>query len=367
MAVKGQRLDEDFKEFSRAQYKSETVSKKELELYLNQNQEDALSSGTDSEEVKKFLDYLPLHVFLPWLQKVTGVANVAALLASRFLVYGSMSEENAAKMDVFYAAVERDPTERVLLFIGDQNALYLANPAGMRAVAAGEDPGENVILLADGELLLEAATKAENAIVMAGGVSETANAAEEKAGNAAKLAEQAMETAEKAEVIAKGKASGYVFDTAEDAQVWFESNKETLSVGDHLYIRATDTSDFWFDGTELLPLEADKVDMAEYVKNTDYGTQTKAGIVKGSPQHGIFIYDGGLLMINPTTKAAIDAKRSAYQPITVEMLDYAIKVGLTTNKETLTEEEKEKISDWTGAATKKYVDDAIYGALEGDY
>ena len=159
MAIKGQRLDEDLKEFSRAQYKSETVSAEEMELYLHQSQEDALASGVDSEQVKKFFDYLSLHVFLPWLRKVTGVANVAALLASRFLVYGSMSEENAAKMDVFYDAVERDPNERVLLFIGDQNALYLSNPAGMRALAKGEDAGENAVLLADAKALADAVSK----------------------------------------------------------------------------------------------------------------------------------------------------------------------------------------------------------------
>lgn len=74
--------------------------------------------------------------------------------------------------------------------------------------------------------------------------------------------------AEHAEVIAKGKATGYVFDTLEDLDLWLqdETNTSKLVLGDNLYIRALGVPDYWWDGSTKQPLETQKVDLTEYAK-----------------------------------------------------------------------------------------------------
>ena len=75
------------------------------------------------------------------------------------------------------------------------------------------------------------------------------------------------------ESIAKGRATGYVFDTVEDMNIWLSGdqddipypNTDMLVLGDNLYIRATDVPDYWWDGSSAQPLETQKVDLTEYV------------------------------------------------------------------------------------------------------
>lgn len=75
----------------------------------------------------------------------------------------------------------------------------------------------------------------------------------------------------KVEAIAKGRATGYVFDTKADMDAWLkvQANKEKLVLGDNLYIRATDVPDYWWDGTSAQQLETQKVDLSGFVKDTD--------------------------------------------------------------------------------------------------
>jgi hypothetical protein len=92
------------------------------------------------------------------------------------------------------------------------------------------------------------------------------------------------------------------------------------------------------------------------VKNTDYADTNKAGIMKVGP--GLAAMGDGVVQIYPATENAIKEKKLLH-PITAQFLDYAVKVGLTTNTETLTEEEKANACDWLGAASKDYVDEAV--------
>ena len=80
-------------------------------------------------------------------------------------------------------------------------------------------------------------------------------------------AEQEISTVE---AIAKGRATGYVFDTVEDMNEWLAQgeNVSKLVLGDNLYIRAVDVPDYWWDNKSLTaqPLETQKVDLSEYAK-----------------------------------------------------------------------------------------------------
>lgn len=74
-----------------------------------------------------------------------------------------------------------------------------------------------------------------------------------------------------AESIAKGRATGYVFDTIEELDAWLNNTENTskLNLGDNLYIRAIDVPDYWWDGNAKQPLETQKVDLDSYVTEND--------------------------------------------------------------------------------------------------
>lgn len=71
--------------------------------------------------------------------------------------------------------------------------------------------------------------------------------------------------------IAKGRATGYVFDTLAGLDAWLEDidNMHRLVIGDNLYIRAIDVPDYWWDGEQKQQLETQKVDLSEYYTKTE--------------------------------------------------------------------------------------------------
>lgn len=89
------------------------------------------------------------------------------------------------------------------------------------------------------------------------------------------------------------------------------------------------------------------VDLTDYVKNTDYATDKKAGVARFS--NGLYVNPAsGLASINPASNGDIDRKIAAFLPITPVHLDYAVKVGVTTNTLTLNETEKTAAQNWLG-------------------
>ncbi len=84
--------------------------------------------------------------------------------------------------------------------------------------------------------------------------------------------------AKQAEVIARGRATGYVFDTVEDLDIWLQNseNVSKLVLGDNFYIRAINVPDYWWDGTTRQQLEAEKPDLTDYAKTEQFVTLTQA-------------------------------------------------------------------------------------------
>ena len=174
------------------------------------------------------------------------------------------------------------------------------------------------------------------------------------------------ETSEQAKAIAEGKATGYVFDTVDDMNTWLETNSNILKLGDNLYIRAVDVPDYWWDGEKAQQLETQKVDLTDYVKNTDVATSKDYGVVKVSGQYGVGHNTSVGLFVPPSTISNIDGRgtSTSNKPLTLDKLDYAIKVALTTNKETLTDDEKVSACNWLGTAKTVSITQADYDALE---
>ena len=96
--------------------------------------------------------------------------------------------------------------------------------------------------------------------------------------------------------------------------------------------------------------EAMMSDLTDYVKNTDYATADKAGVVMANYTNGIGVTDGHLFIYG-AENSNIDDRRTN-RAITPRNLDYAVKVGITTNTETLTDAEKASTCEWIGALQK---------------
>lgn len=156
------------------------------------------------------------------------------------------------------------------------------------------------------------------------------------------------ETSEQAKAIAEGKSTGYVFDTVDDMNAWLETNSNILKLGDNLYIRAVNVPDYWWDGEKAQQLETQKVDLSEYVKNTDYATSEKAGIAKINLAYGININNQTLTILKASDNE-IKGKGNLYRPIVPANLDLAVKTGVTTNTIELTDDEKTSARTWLGA------------------
>lgn len=103
-----------------------------------------------------------------------------------------------------------------------------------------------------------------------------------------------------------------------------------------------------------------EVDLSEYMKEPTNETKSYIDYVIGlsggnkswvsvDTGNGLAIYGGTQLGIVPPTKDMVLAKNTGRKAITPSTLDYAVKVGLTTNTETLTDEEKAAACEWVGA------------------
>lgn len=96
--------------------------------------------------------------------------------------------------------------------------------------------------------------------------------------------------------------------------------------------------------------------LSGYVKRTDYAG-ANAGVVKVNNNNSYGLYcnpNTGLLTVAPATEYYIKVKENSYMPIVPKYLDYAIKVGLTANTETLTDEEKAKAQAWLGIRSQTF-------------
>ena len=92
------------------------------------------------------------------------------------------------------------------------------------------------------------------------------------------ILEEIEKTSKQAEIIAKGRATGYVFDTVADLDSWLlvEENRSKLVLGDNLYIRAIGVPDYWWDGSSKQVLETEKPDLTNYAKQEQFVTLTQA-------------------------------------------------------------------------------------------
>ena len=197
---------------------------------------------------------------------------------------------------------------------------------------------------------------------------------------------EAKTIAEKADVIAKGRATAYIYDTVEALDTDL-SNPEfvaKLVKGDNFYIKALDVPDYWWDGTQKQQLETEKPDLSGFITDVqiddasvvqdrvaklniagykDQNTLVNTGLVTIPSGYGLgFQWNTKNLIIQDPGTSLIsdrDSKwQSTYYALTVRKLDYAVKAAMCDGKGAAwTNEEK------IAARERMGINDAITEAL----
>lgn len=124
-----------------------------------------------------------------------------------------------------------------------------------------------------------------------------------------------MEVAQTAKSIALGKANSLCFDTEEQLRAWVAGSFErldgkttdNLKIGDNLYILELGVPDYWWDGSNIQPLGAEKPDFSDYytksqidarlsdtkfdlISRTDYNALNTAGNLEAGRIY--FVFEG---------------------------------------------------------------------------
>lgn len=97
--------------------------------------------------------------------------------------------------------------------------------------------------------------------------------------------------------------------------------------------------------------------LTDYVKKDDYATVTTAGVVMANYANGVGVTDGHLFIYG-AENGNIEARKTA-RPITPTNLDYAVKVGVSTNTINLSDDEKTSACEWLGAVRDIDIGDVI--------
>ena len=87
------------------------------------------------------------------------------------------------------------------------------------------------------------------------------------------------------------------------------------------------------------------------VKNTDYATNTNAGVIKTSTSYGTGMVSGGYLRTVSATNTEIDGKTNSYKPIVPSNLDYAVRSV------------QPAVTQAQASSTQALTDNAIYDML----
>lgn len=109
------------------------------------------------------------------------------------------------------------------------------------------------------------------------------------------------------------------------------------------------------NGTDLTLDANNKVNIPLATNSTD-------GVLHPSPTYGTTMGANGILLISDAIAGGtsiITEKQNAYRPLTARCIDLAVKVGVTTNTNTLTDTEKQNACNWLGASQETEIVDWI--------
>lgn len=151
----------------------------------------------------------------------------------------------------------------------------------------------------------------------------------------------------------------------------YEAGKDGTS--DRIFIRysanadGTDFTEEWSEGQNYIgfavakevPTDKNAYEWSKFVGSGGSALDLSEYINKNNLGSAFRIASDGNLNLVGASKAQIDNQINAQNPIIPSTISYAVKVGLTANTETLTDEEKDKARNWLGISTEKEITDYI--------
>jgi hypothetical protein len=131
-------------------------------------------------------------------------------------------------------------------------------------------------------------TKAKVNAVLTGDITNHNHATEIGNHNTSETAHPLLQgKIDEARAIAEGKSRAIVFATEANLDGWLATpptftrpdgkTKADLKIGDNLYIEELDKPDYWWNGTNKVKLETEKVDLTDYAKSNDLATVATTG------------------------------------------------------------------------------------------
>lgn len=170
--------------------------------------------------------------------------------------------------------------------------------------------------------------------------------------------------AKQAKAIAEGKSTAIVFDTVEDMNVYILAHSSTLKVGDIFYIKATDVSDYWWTGTEVLPMETEKPDLSNFYNKTEVDNKIDGRASKEETNRTLETLNSAIEQ-EKQERQATDGQLSSMIENRVSRDDFTR--GLGTKQDTLTPGTGIKIENNVISSTGGGGGSAIWTGTESEY
>lgn len=198
---------------------------------------------------------------------------------------------------------------------------------------------------------------------------EQGESVEENISEIRTIAERAEDKSDTAISISKGANQALSFgDYVTMISVFNNLNNDIYRTGQNILIVTLNVPDLWISAIEeestpytfvddetftnelktngmvkvgyyiLSALETQKVDLTEYVKNTDYPTSSTAGVVRATTSYGTQITNGTIRTIK-ASETDIDAETDDHKPIVSKTYRYAVNRVINDRFVTLTQSE----------------------------
>ena len=260
--------------------------------------------------------------------------EIPVFITKKFYMYVGETIESTEEIPDEYSAWI-DVANSKLIDI--DNSLEMANAKSEYAKGQGDYAKEQ------GDYAKQEGTKVDEIVDYVVKTSEEANEKSDTAISIAKGANQALDYLDYANMIVNFNAfEKEKFKTGQQIMikklnvpdVWIyqlteEYNEYTYTTDEEVINSLLSDTGLHVGYYVLSALETQKVDLTNYVKNTDYANNYNAGVVKAqnitNANRGIYISSEGFLSVKTATNTEIDNRANTSNVITPSNLEYAVK------------------------------------------
>lgn len=150
-------------------------------------------------------------------------------------------------------------------------------------------------------------------------------------------------------------ALGYTPYNSSNPNNYQENVIETIKVNGSLLNPINKAVDITIPSAPVQDVQVNGASVLEGgVANIPFASANTVGVVRTSTNFGLDMENsGGYIIISAPTTDEIASKSNQYKAVTLNRIDFAVKVGVTTNTNTLTDDEKATACSWLGAGQQR--------------